>query len=204
MTEQNKIAGVVLAGGMARRMGGQDKGLIRFAGRPLIDYAIKSMEMITPQIVISANRHLDQYQAWGYPVISDSGGDYLGPLAGIAEACRVIDADIMLVMPCDSPFFNAVHLQQMLEALSDDVDVVIASDGQRVHPVFMVLKTRLRDSLDAYLAANGRRVQEWVTQQAGVMVEFKEPNNLFANINTEIELMALESRVNLDDPATFL
>jgi molybdopterin-guanine dinucleotide biosynthesis protein A len=137
-------------------------------------------------------------------VISDSGGDYLGPLAGIAEACRVIDADIMLVMPCDSPFFNAVHLQQMLEALSDDVDVVIASDGQRVHPVFMVLKTRLRDSLDAYLAANGRRVQEWVTQQAGVMVEFKEPNNLFANINTEIELMALESRVNLDDPATFL
>ena len=201
MTEQNKIAGVVLAGGMARRMGGQDKGLIQFAGQPLVDYAIKSMQMVTREIVISANRHLEQYQRWGHPVVMDTSSDYLGPLAGIAAACRLTNADVLVVIPCDSPLFTGVHIQRMIEAMSEDVDVVIASDGQRFHPVFMVLKTHLQNEIETYLSAEGRRVQEWVEQQAWAVVEFNESFNIFANINTENELLALESRVKEHAPA---
>lgn len=201
MTEQNKIAGVVLAGGMARRMGGQDKGLIKFAGRPLVDYAVTSMQRITQDIAISANRHSDQYQQWGYPVIPDTNHDFLGPLAGIYAACHYFNADVLVVMPCDSPFFTQAHLQRMIDSLSDDIDVVIASDGNKPQPVFMVLKTRLKDSLEIYLAANGRRVQEWVMQNAWALVEFQEAINIFANINTEAELLEFESRVTINDPA---
>lgn len=196
MTEQNKIAGVVLAGGMGRRMGQQDKGLVEFAGRPLVDYAICSMQAITPHVGISANRHVDRYQEWSLPVIPDVNQDFLGPLAGVYAALEYFKADVLLVMPCDSPFFGPQHLLQLFQALGADQDVVIASDGQSHHPVFMALKTHLKDNLGRYLAANGRKVQDWVRQQAWAAVEFNETANLFTNINTRQDIFELESRIS--------
>ena len=200
MTEQNKVAGIVLAGGMARRMDNQDKGLIEFAGRPLVDYARDRLQSVANQIGISANRNLDQYQNWGFAVIKDTSDTFAGPLAGVYAALEYFDADVLVVMPCDSPLFSEEHLQRLIDGLSDQIDIVIASDGQNVHPVFMVLKTQLKASLENYLSNQGRRVQDWVMQQSWGVVEFNDAINIFANINTVEELRELESRVSKDRP----
>ena len=104
-------------------------------------------------------------------------------------------------MPCDSPLFSEEHLRRLLDGLSDQIDIVIASDGQNVHPVFMVLKTHLKASLENYLSNQGRRVQDWVMQQSWGVVEFNDAINIFANINTAEELRELESRVSKDRPS---
>ena len=194
MTEQNKVAGIVLAGGMARRMANQDKGLIEFAGRPLVAYALKSLAGVTPTFGISANRNLDRYETWGVPVLPDTSERFDGPLAGVMAALAYFEADVLVVLPCDSPLFTDEHLQRLVFALTDDIDIVIASDGEKLHPVFMALKTHLKNSLQNYLAEQGRRVQDWVVQQSWGIVEFDEAIDIFANINTEEDLSELESR----------
>jgi len=82
------MTGVILAGGLARRMNGQDKGLIEYQGKPLIEYILPDFLAQVDHCIISANRNIPQYQAYGYPVYTDEIGDYAGPLAGIATALR--------------------------------------------------------------------------------------------------------------------
>ena len=200
MTEQNKIAGVVLAGGMARRMANQDKGLIEYAGRPLVDYAIKSLQSVTDEIGISANRNLDRYQQWNLPVIQDTTDTFMGPLAGVYAALDYFNADVLVVVPCDSPMFKAEHIVQLINRLSEKTNIVVASDGTHIHPVFMALNTGLKSSLEDYLAAQGRRVFEWVEKQSWGVVEFNEPVNVFTNINKPDDLQELEGRAGIIQP----
>ena len=81
----NSMTAVILAGDMARRMGGVDKGLIELNGRPMIEYIIEALQPQVGSIVINANRNLEQYRRYGYPVVEDIMGDYFGPLVGMAS-----------------------------------------------------------------------------------------------------------------------
>lgn len=192
MTEQNKIAGLVLAGGLGRRMAYQDKGLILLQGQPLISYAISALKALTDTVAISANRHQALYAKWSTPVIADDLPDFSGPLAGILSAMRQLDADVLLVLPCDSPRFGSVQLQALLEALKEPVDIAIASDGDRLHPVFMALRSRLQPSLEAYLHSGQRKLQDWIGQQAWVAVDFHNQAEVFLNLNTPADWAALQ------------
>ncbi|HEY7842005.1 MAG TPA: NTP transferase domain-containing protein, partial [Gammaproteobacteria bacterium] len=78
------VTGVVLAGGAARRMGGSDKGLIRLAGRPMIEYVLDALRPQVDGILINANRNPDQYARYGIAVIADERTGFQGPLAGMA------------------------------------------------------------------------------------------------------------------------
>ncbi|MEY4211398.1 MAG: hypothetical protein RLZ92_1779 [Pseudomonadota bacterium] len=196
MSDQNKVSGVVLAGGQARRMQQHDKGLVLFKQRPLVSYPIAALAAVTDQVVISANRNQAIYQQWQYPVISDANDDFDGPLAGILAAMDYLDAEILLVLPCDSPLFTAAHLQQLLDGLTKQFDIAVAYDGERLHPVFLAIRTELKASLQAYLVRGERRLQSWIFQHRVNQVDFSQQAQIFSNVNTLAELERLEAHFN--------
>lgn len=194
MNSQTKVTGVILAGGRARRMNKQDKGLVNFKGRPMVSYAIAALAPLVDQIVINANRNSEQYQQFGWPVVADQTDSFDGPLAGVLAAMIHADADVLLVIPCDSPLIKAEHLQNLLATRAEnDADVAVAFDGERLHPVFLAIKTTLKTSLQDYLASGQRKMALWLEQQNMVQVDFSNEPEIFSNINTMIELSALEA-----------
>ena len=193
MSDQNKVSGVVLAGGQARRMQQQDKGLVLFKQRPLVSYPIEALAAVADDLLISANRNQAIYQQWQYPVISDATDDFDGPLAGILAAMDYVDAEILLVLPCDSPLFAAQHLQQLLAGLTEQFDIAVADDVERLHPVFLAIRTELKASLKAYLASGERRLQNWIFQHRVNQVDFSQQAQIFTNVNTLAELEMLEA-----------
>ncbi|MBL6986015.1 MAG: molybdenum cofactor guanylyltransferase [Methylobacter sp.] len=193
MNSQTKVAGVILAGGRARRMNNQDKGLVKFKGRPMVSYALAALAPVVDYVFINANRNIEQYRQFGCPVISDQTDSFDGPLAGVLTAMIHANADVLVVLPCDSPFIKTEHLQKLLSVRADNnADVAVAFDGVRMHPVFFAVKTALRASLQDYLASDQRKVGAWLAQQNFVLVEFRHQPEIFSNINTMDELSMLE------------
>lgn len=189
-----KITGVILAGGLARRMNHQDKGLLLYQHRPLISYAINAMLPVVDELIINANRHIEHYQAFGLPVISDLTTSFDGPLAGILAAMQYTDAEVLLVMPCDAPLMTSEALKKLLdEKQKSNTELAVACDGQYWHSVFLALNTDLKNSLQQYLANGERKIQTWLKQHEFVTVEFSEYAELFTNINTLTELALLET-----------
>lgn len=195
MSGQNKVSGVVLAGGLARRMDNQDKGLISFNARPMISYALAAMQPLVDELLISANRNLASYRQFGHPVISDHNNHFDGPLAGILAAMQAARNPVLLTMPCDSPLVQTEHLQRLLSALTGDKDIAVAFDGQRLHPVFAAIKTHLHRDLQQYLARGERKLQTWFHRHALVQVDFSDTPEIFANINTPADLQKLQQSV---------
>lgn len=193
MNGQSKISAVVLAGGQARRMGQQDKGLVEFKQRSLVSYAIDALAGITTQISISANRNLEQYKQFGYPVIADGRDGFDGPLAGILAAMQASPSEVLLVLPCDTPLIQTTHLQRLLDGLEVYKDIAVAFDGERLHPVVMALKTHLQKNLEDYLNSGERKLQGWLYRHAWAKVDFSDQPQVFANINTLDELAILQA-----------
>jgi molybdopterin-guanine dinucleotide biosynthesis protein A len=194
MNSQTKVTGVILAGGLARRMNNQDKGLVNFKGRPMISYAIAAMMPVVDQLIINANRNSERYQQFGLPVVADQTDTFDGPLAGVLTAMIHADADVLVVMPCDSPLVKAEHLRKLLAARAEqDADVAVAFDGERLHPVFMAIRTTLKNSLEAYLSSGERKIGLWLEQLNRVKADFSDTPGIFTNINTMAELSALEA-----------
>lgn len=197
MNTQTKVAGVILAGGRARRMDNQDKGLVNFKGRPMISYAIAALAPVVDCVFINANRNIEQYRQFGWPVISDQTDSFDGPLAGVLTAMIHTDADVLVVMPCDSPLIKSEHLQKLLLIRAENnADVAVAFDGERMHPVFLAIKTALQTSLKDYLAGGQRKVTIWLAQQNLVQADFSNEPEIFSNINTMTELSVLEATNN--------
>ena len=193
MNSQTKVAGVILAGGRARRMNNQDKGLVNFKGRPMVSYAIAALAPVVDCVFINANRNIDQYRQFRWPVISDQTDSFDGPLAGVLTAMIHADADVLVVIPCDSPLIKTEHLRKLLLTRAENnADVAVAFDGVRLHPVFLAIKTTLQTSLQDYLAGGQGKVAVWLAQQNLVQVDFSNEPEIFSNINTMTELSVLE------------
>lgn len=194
MNQQTKVTGVILAGGLARRMQNQDKGLIPFRGKPMISYAIAAMQPVVDSLLINANRNLECYQKFGFPVISDATDSFDGPLAGVLTAMQQCTTALLLVMPCDSPLLATADLQRLLNACAmTQADIAVAFDGQRLHPVFFAVKCKLQESLAAYLGAGQRKIDRWFEQHSVTQVDFSDKPDIFRNINTLAELSKLEA-----------
>ena len=190
-----KVTGVILAGGLARRMNNQDKGLINYKGHPMVSYAIAALAAVADQSLINANRNKEHYQQFGLPVVADQTASFDGPLAGVLTAMIHTDADVLVVMPCDSPLIKAEHLQKLLLARAEhDADVAVAFDGERLHPVFLAIKTSLKTSLQDYLDSGQRKIDRWLEQQKMVKADFSNEPKIFININTLTELSELEAK----------
>ncbi|WP_076413202.1 molybdenum cofactor guanylyltransferase MobA [Shewanella sp. UCD-KL12] len=180
-----QINAVILAGGMARRMGGNDKGLVDLNGQPMIKHAIDRVKPQVKEILINANRNQNLYAEFGYPVVSDEDSGYLGPLAGMITAMAQTDADYLLVVPCDCPLLPTDLVSRMLSQIeSNDAELAVASDGKREQPVVMLLKPSLRDSMKAFLDAGERKIDFWYAKHNCVVTDFSDQPNAFVNVNT--------------------
>ncbi len=193
MEEQNKVTGVVLAGGLARRMNKQDKGLINYNNRPMVSYAVEAMSQVADPVLINANRNQQAYMQFGCRVIADQTDTFDGPLAGVLSAMSNANTENLIVMPCDSPLIKAEHLKKLLLSLQkNNMEIAVAFDGQRMHPVFLALKTSLQNSLKQYLQQGNRKIDLWLQQHKLIKVDFSQHAEVFLNINTLSELETLE------------
>ena len=182
------LTGMILAGGKARRMGGQDKGLIPYQGRPLIAHVLERLEPQVQAILINANRSHDQYAQFGHPVIADAEDGFLGPLAGILAGLRAAQTELLLCVPCDSPEIGPDLATKLASPFAQaGARVAVASCAGRLQPVFAVLHTDLSEALDDFLRHGGRKIDEFYDAQGFEEISFENPDE-FRNINTHEEL----------------
>lgn len=187
-----KITGIVLAGGMGRRMGGMDKGLLPLRGKPLVEHVLERLHPQVDELLVSANREPERYAAFGYPVIGDAVGGYAGPLAGLESGMRAASHPLLACVPCDSPFLPHDLVPRLLEALeAHHAELAVANAGGRPQPVFCLARTALLPSLTQFLQRGGRKVEAWQAGLDTVEVAFDDATGAFANINTAEELACL-------------
>jgi len=197
MIDRHDITGLILAGGRSSRMGGSDKGLQMVRGMPL---AMHALSRLAPQVgatIINANRNLDLYQAFGVPVVRDSVPDFAGPLAGVLAGMEQCRTGWLVTAPCDSPLLPVDLVARLVEGLSSAkaelaMAVTRGTQGQRQpQPVFCLLPVSALDSLQAYLAGGGHKVETWAASHRLAEVMFEDAL-AFANINTLEELHAFD------------
>jgi molybdopterin-guanine dinucleotide biosynthesis protein A len=189
MKPLSDVTAVVLAGGRARRMGGNDKGLIELNQAPLIEYALTVLRGQVETILINANRNIERYAGMGYPVIEDRCSGFNGPLAGMASALSVMHTRYLVTVPCDSPALPQDLVDRLMSARAEgDAELAVAHDGTRMQPVFALLERSLQPSLDRYLDAGGRRIDQWYVQHRLALADFSDQPNAFINVNTPEDL----------------
>jgi molybdopterin-guanine dinucleotide biosynthesis protein A len=194
---REQITGVVLAGGRGTRMGGADKGLVLFDGRPMVEHVIARLRPQVGSLFINANRNRDLYASFGYPVIADLVGGYLGPLAGIAAGLSAATTPFVVTAPCDSPLVAADLVARLGDALvREDAELAVADDGERQHPVFLLLRRELLPSLLAFLDAGERKIDRWFARHRVATASFRDEPEGFVNVNDAAERAALEARLH--------
>jgi molybdopterin-guanine dinucleotide biosynthesis protein A len=190
---QDQITGVILAGGLARRMGHIDKGLLQFRGKSLITHVIDRLGPQVDVLILNANQNRAAYEQLGYPVLPDAVSNFAGPLAGLHAALSACNTPLLVSAPCDSPFLPD-DLVARLHASLDQAQAQIAvplSDNRR-QLVFALCRREVLDSLTRYLDGGGHKVDSWYATLKVIEVPFPNQAN-FANINTLEELERLES-----------
>ncbi|HGC6387615.1 TPA: molybdenum cofactor guanylyltransferase MobA [Cronobacter dublinensis] len=192
MDKLSAITGVVLAGGRATRMGGQNKGLMLLNGKPLWRHVAERLAAQVEHVAISANRDLEAYRMSGYPVITDTLPDFPGPLAGMLSAMQQLPGEWYLFCPCDTPHIPA-SLAQRLWSAKATRPAVWVSDGERDHPAIALVHYSVKAALADYLARGERRVMVFLREINGSAVTFSGKTD-FANVNTLAELEKWQER----------
>lgn len=189
MAATSEITVVILAGGMGRRMGGQDKGLIEYQGRPLIQHITDAIRVQNEKIVINANRNAQEYEQFGYPVIPDGLSGFQGPLSGFLSAMESVDSEYILTLPCDGPIVYASYVTQMAQHMNESTcDIVVAADEERMQPVYALIPVRLADDLRDFLNSGERKIDSWYARHQTQLQVFPAESGFFTNINTPEEL----------------
>jgi molybdenum cofactor guanylyltransferase len=197
---RSEITGVILAGGRATRMGGEDKGLIRVAGRTMVEHVLRAMRPQVSDLFINANRNLGRYRELGVTVVSDFVEGYWGPLAGMASALKVARTPYVMTAPCDSPFLSVDLAARLHHALTrDGAQVAVAASGGQLEPVFALLDRSLLTSLLTYLEAGERKIDRWYAQHPMTTVDFSDRPEMFLNLNTPEDIAAAEAMIRARD-----
>jgi molybdopterin-guanine dinucleotide biosynthesis protein A len=187
------ITGVILAGGLGRRMGGADKGLVSFLGQPMVAHVAQRLSPQVDEILINANREIAKYEALGYPVIADDIAGFAGPLAGLHKGMREALSTHVLTVPCDSPLLPMDLAERLMSALIEsEADLAVAKTGTQAHPVFCLCRKSLAANLEEFLQSGGRKIDTWYGTLKVAEVAFDDNPRAFANINTVEELCELE------------
>lgn len=188
------VGAVILAGGLARRMGGQDKGLVTLAGKPMASYALETVMSLVSRCVINANRNEEIYAQLGAEsVIADARSGHLGPLAGLSAAIAHLETEYVIMCPCDSPFLQAGLIKELIQQIRhNDADIAAAHDGERLQPVFCIVNRRVKSSLEHFLDNGERKIDRWFLSHTLVEVDASQYRDSFRNINTNEELAIAE------------
>ena len=187
------VTGLVLAGGQGSRMGGVDKGLAPFRGKPMVAHAIERLAPQVDEILVNANRNPEAYARFGHRVIADEIPGFAGPLAGFERGLAHARGQLVATVPCDSPFLPADLVARLRAALEGaGAQLAVARTGDQPHPVFCLMRREVHASLTAFLASGQRKIDKWYASLSVVEVAFDDEADAFANINTRDELAGLE------------
>ncbi|MCW0232557.1 MAG: molybdenum cofactor guanylyltransferase MobA [Ferrovibrio sp.] len=199
------VLGVVLAGGLARRMGGGDKGLQLLGGKPILNRIIERLAPQVDGIILNANGDPARFAPWGLPVAGDAVEGFVGPLAGVlaglawARANRPDITDIVTV-PGDGPFLPRNLVARMVEARAQaGADLACAVSAGQAYPVVGLWPVRLHDDLrHAVVVEDIRKVDRWTARYRLVQVDFPAaPVDPFFNANAPEDLAEAERLLNL-------
>jgi molybdenum cofactor guanylyltransferase len=180
-------SGIILAGGLGRRMGGVDKGLQPLHGKAMVEHVLERLGPQVSEIVINANQNHERYGAFGYRVVSDAIGGFAGPLAGLHAGLQAITQPFAVTVPCDSPFLPHDLVTRLRNHLGSN-DLAVAKTGEQAHPVFALVRQSVAASLETFLASGGRKIDAWYAALKVVEVGFDDEADAFRNINTLEEL----------------
>jgi molybdopterin-guanine dinucleotide biosynthesis protein A len=172
------VAGVILAGGQSRRMGGGDKGLLELAGRPMLAHVVERLGRQVGRIAISANGDPARFAAFGLPVVADTVPGFPGPLAGVLAGMRWAAASapaarFIATAAGDAPLLPIDLVARCLQALGGRPGgIALAQSAGALHPVIGLWPVALADDLEAQLAAGVRKVLAWTDRHGTVPVPF--------------------------------
>ena len=192
----DRITAIILCGGEGRRFAGADKPLLepeRLNGLSMIQ---RISEVVTPRVsnvLISANRHLDEYRAFG-AVFKDNLEGFQGPLAGLRACLAHCETPWTFVLPGDTPYIESVLLDRLSSKATAeetaDTDVFCAHDGLQRQCLHLFMRTTLRSGLSEYLSDGGRSVYRWLDgcrvedvdcrDLAAMLKDIDEPSQLHA------------------------
>ena len=194
-TPMIEVTGIVLAGGQGSRMGGVDKGLQLFRGKPMAAHVVERLAPQVDELLINANRNPEAYAQFGHRVIADEIEGFAGPLAGFERGLAHAKGDLVVTVPCDSPFLPADLVARLREALEgEQAELAVAKTGEQEHPVFSLMRRSVHASLRDFLAGGQRKIDRWYGALHVVLVSFDDEADAFLNINTREELASLEPR----------
>jgi molybdopterin-guanine dinucleotide biosynthesis protein A len=206
MTDHPATIGVVLAGGLARRMGGGDKAMRTLGGETLLDHVLARMAPQCDALVLSANGDPARFAAFGHPVIADGVGDFPGPLAGILSAldwaaAHRPDIQWLVSVAADCPFLPRDLVTRLHQARSaENAMIAAAASGGQVHHVIALWSITLRDAMrHALVAENMRSVHRWTARYKVATADWPaSPRDPFFNVNTAEDLDMAEQLIAHD------
>ena len=204
---KTEIPGILLAGGLARRMGGGDKPMRRIGGRTILERVIARLKPQCDGLILNANGDPARFAAFSLPVIADGVADFPGPLAGVLAALDWAAANrpevsLVLSAAADCPFLPRDLVSRLVGALRDENAelAVAASDGQS-HPVIGLWSVALRDELRRSLVVEDiRKIDRWTARYKLATVTWPtEPLDPFFNANTMDDIAEAERLAALDE-----
>lgn len=182
------VTGLILAGGRGERMGGADKGWVMRDGRPLIASVVERFAPQVGPLLISANRNVERYTAFG-TVIEDNAADangerFAGPLIGVLSGLRYARTDWVAIVPCDAPNLPGDLVQRLAGATLDTSAIAAcARVCSRLQPMFALVKTSTVDQLASAISTGQRAMHRWLESLNAVPVDFDDAQ-AFVNVNT--------------------
>jgi molybdopterin-guanine dinucleotide biosynthesis protein A len=195
------VAAIILAGGLARRMGGGQKALLHLGGRHLVGHAIERIAPQAAQVALNVNVDDPAFGSLDLPLVKDTVPDFAGPLAGILAGLEWAAAqspvpEWLLSAPTDAPFLPGDLVERLLAAaVREDAEVSVAESGDRTHPVVALWRTDLRDALhDALVVRDIRKIDRFTAERRTVLVEWStDGGDPFFNVNKPHDLEAAEA-----------
>lgn len=192
-------AGVILAGGQSRRMGGGDKGLLTLKGQTLLARVTARLEPQVAELALNANGDPARFDT-DLPIVADSIDGFAGPLAGVLAGLDWAAArghSHIVTAAADTPFFPCDLVPRLqLAAEAQPIALAATPDPERGlsrHPTFGLWPTALRDDLRAALNDGLRKVVQWTDRHGTAMAEFAaDPFDPFFNVNTPEDMIRAE------------
>jgi molybdopterin-guanine dinucleotide biosynthesis protein A len=203
--EKPTTPGVVLAGGLARRMGGGDKSMRRIGGRTILDHVLERLGPQCDGLLLNANGDPARFARLGLPVVADPVADYPGPLAGVLAALDWTAAnepgvEWVVSVAGDCPFLPRDLVDRLQRArVAEDAELAVAASGGQTHPVIGLWKVALRGELrDALVGEDIRKIDRWTARYPLATVSWPtEPVDPFFNANTVDDLDEAERLASL-------
>ena len=194
------VVGVLLAGGLSRRMGGRDKMLLSIGGETILARVVARLSAQTARLLLNANGDPARFAAYGLPVVPDSVPGHAGPLAGVLTgmewaAANAPECSWVVTAPTDAPFLPGDLVVRMMAAVEEQgADMACAASGGRAHPVCGLWPVRLATDLRRAMTEEGvRKVDVWTARYRLATVDWPaEPVDPFFNANRPEDLAEAE------------